>query len=555
MCDTRNNYAIISDQVDQDLEKACSIIQSEGYTNIELHNVFGKSIEQCTQEETEKIKELMKRYGLKVVNIASTIFFLCPLYPHYRVSLFNPEFHAFEGTIEEHLACLHNACRIANALSCATIRIFPFRFPDNEEVGIVGSDEDMIEIVKQFKKAVAIAKQYDVTLVVENCPYSHCPKGEMTYRILKEVDDPHLKLLWDPANSYRAQIQRVPSKYQHLTLSEEYELIKKDIRHVHVKNYQKDAKETTTFIHKALFDGDINYTSILQSFIKEYPYYCSLEAEVAYDETLRSMKELKHFYLHDLNIGFSMQANTKELTFTYGEDVYGPHTEKRKLDDIRNSLSNPNVNGPEYVYAVAMDVAKKQHKEDLIQRNLLYGAMIFSSGLVGEEPVRSQGHIHAVSPSCNASTCEVYEIWSGEAYIYMQESASDHPGRCYAIHATCGDVVIVPPNWAHATINANPKVPMLFGAWCVRDYGFDYEEVRAHQGLAFYPKVRNDRIIFEKNAAYSSGNIIIKEARSYPEFSITHGIPIYTQYENDNERFAFVTNPESTHDLWEDFEP
>lgn len=49
--------------------------------------------------------------------------------------------------------------------------------------------------------------------------------------------------------------------------------------------------------------------------------------------------------------------------------------------------------------------------------------MIFGDGIVGEEPVRSQGHIHVISPSCNASTCEVYEIWLGEAYIYMQETA------------------------------------------------------------------------------------------------------------------------------------
>ena len=61
----------------------------------------------------------------------------------------------------------------------------------------------------------------------------------------------------------------------------------------------------------------------------------------------------------------------------------------------------------------------------------------------------SQGHIHAISPSCNASTCEVYEIWSGEAYIYMQQYGGDDAGNCYAVHAKAGDVVIVPPGWVH----------------------------------------------------------------------------------------------------------
>lgn len=256
-----------------------------------------------------------------------------------------------------------------------------------------------------------------------------------------------------------------------------------------------------------------------------------------------------------MNTGFNIKANLNTLEFIYGEDVYGPICEKRKLDDIRKSLSDPSVKGPEYVYSVAMDVAKKIHRQDLLERNLLYGAMIFCKGTLGEEPVRSQGHIHAVSKSCNASTCEVYEIWSGEAYIYMQECAKDDPGRCYAIHACANDVVIVPPGWAHATINADPSKEMLFGAWCVRDYGFDYKDVREHHGIAYFPKVRNDKIIFEANPSYQAQGLVIKEARSYPEFKIIKNVPIYTQYENDPDKFTFVSNPKSVQHIWDNFQP
>lgn len=257
----------------------------------------------------------------------------------------------------------------------------------------------------------------------------------------------------------------------------------------------------------------------------------------------------------DMNTGFDIKADTDNMEFIYGKDVFGPITEKRKLDDIRQSLSDPNVDGPEYVYAVAMDVGKEKDKEDLIKRNLLYGAMIFGDGIVGEEPVRSQGHIHVISPSCNASTCEVYEIWLGEAYIYMQETAKDDPGRCYAVHAKEGDVVIVPPGWAHCTINADPKVPMLFGAWCVRDYGFDYEDVREHKGVAYFPKVRNDEIIFEKNKNYKETQLVVKEARTYEEFGLKAGVPIYTQYEENKEMFTFVTNPTVADEIWKNYEP
>ena len=111
-----------------------------------------------------------------------------------------------------------------------------------------------------------------------------------------------------------------------------------------------------------------------------------------------------------------------------------------------------------------MDVGKTEHWPVLKNLHLLYGAVTYAAGRLGKEPVRSQGHIHKVSRHSGWSTPEVYEIWSGKAIIYMQETAQDQPGRCFAITAEPGDVVIVPPYWAHATISADPEQPLSFGA-------------------------------------------------------------------------------------------
>lgn len=293
MCAAKNRSSIITDQVDQDLETACSIIKEEGYQNIELHNVFGKSIEECNKEEVQAIQEIVQRYELKVVNLAATIFFLCPLYEHYRVSSFNPEFHAIEGNVEHHLTMLRQACEIANALHCERIRVFPFRIPDNEEVVVVGTKQDQQKIMENFRKAIVIAKEYDITLAVENCPYSHCPKGEMTAGMIRELKDDHIQLLWDPANSYRAEKFRVPEEYLTRSLEEEYALIKDDITHVHVKNYTYDETLEKPFDHKALLQGDIDYHTLLPRLVKDVDAYISLEPEVSHEETLQSMRELR----------------------------------------------------------------------------------------------------------------------------------------------------------------------------------------------------------------------------------------------------------------------
>ena len=195
-----------------------------------------------------------------------------------------------------------------------------------------------------------------------------------------------------------------------------------------------------------------------------------------------------------------MFFNKDNINFTIEEglslhpDWYSNGIETRYLDDIRQSLSNRNEKGPNVLYRIAMDVGRKIDYDDLSSRNLLYGIVVYNKGQIGEEPIRSQGHVHSVSLSCNYSTPEVYEILKGEAIIYMQESLDDQPGTCYAVTASKGDVVIVPPNWAHFTLNASQTEEMVFGAWCIRDFGFEYDDIRSKNGLSWYPIFHDNTI-------------------------------------------------------------
>lgn len=255
--------------------------------------------------------------------------------------------------------------------------------------------------------------------------------------------------------------------------------------------------------------------------------------------------------------GISVIADRQSLTFSYGEGCFGPPTEKRKLDDIRKSLRDPSCNGPDTVYGIAMDVGKNMHKALLQEQMLLFGVVIYATGRLGKEPVRSQGHIHKISSHSGWSPPEVYEIWSGNAIIYMQESADDDPGRCFAVHAGPGDVVVVPPGWAHATINANPETHLVFGAWCDREYGFLYEPVRARKGLAWYPLLNDQgEINWLPNQHYKTSPLTEKTPRDYSTiFGIEKGTPIYIQFENDPDRFQFVSKPRLKKEVWEHYEP
>jgi len=256
------------------------------------------------------------------------------------------------------------------------------------------------------------------------------------------------------------------------------------------------------------------------------------------------------------NPGFNIRPTTQPMGFEYGQDVFGPKVENRTLDSIRKSLHDPQCSGPDPVYAIAMDVGKSEHLPILKRLHLLYGAVTYAAGKLGNEPVRSQGHIHKISPLSGWSTPEVYEIWSGKAIIYMQETAEDQPGRCFAIIAHPGDVVIVPPYWAHATISTDPEQPLTFGAWCDREYGFEYDAVRAHKGLAWFPAISvNGAIEWNKNLNYLDCELVVKRPEIYNQFAIEPGKSIYSQFEENLFRFEFVPHPQMVAEKWKGFTP
>ena len=254
--------------------------------------------------------------------------------------------------------------------------------------------------------------------------------------------------------------------------------------------------------------------------------------------------------------GFDIRPTTDPLGFSYGPGVFGPSCELRKLDAIRPSLRDPQCAGPEVVYAIAMDVGTEDRRADLLARNLLFGVVTYAAGRLGEEPVRSQGHIHAVSASCGRSTPELYEIWSGRAVILMQESAGDDPGRCFAVTAGPGEVVVVPPDWVHATISTDPSQPLTFGAWCVRDFGFDYRGVRAHGGLAWIPRLAGDALVWDANPRYPTpSHLIEKSPASYRQLGLRHGVPIWQQYLDNPDSVMWVPRPERADACWSGFIP
>jgi glucose-6-phosphate isomerase, archaeal len=251
---------------------------------------------------------------------------------------------------------------------------------------------------------------------------------------------------------------------------------------------------------------------------------------------------------------FDVRVRPDKLAFQYGAGVTGPAAEFRSLDAIRPSLLDSHCSGPDPVCGIAMDVARECDLPELRERMLLYGVVAFAAGRLGQEPVRSQGHVHAVAPHCGWSTPELFEIIEGRAIVYSQETTEDDPGCCIAVVAEEGDKVVVAPGWAHCVINADPGRRMVFGAWCDRQYGFVYDGVRRHGGLAWFPILTaSNEIEWRPNTAYHTGKIAIHPARQYPELGILPNGSIYEQFVRDPDSIGWVSNPANRADVWAEF--
>lgn len=94
-----------------------------------------------------------------------------------------------------------------------------------------------------------------------------------------------------------------------------------------------------------------------------------------------------------LDISFNYKNMTMKF---YNQTECAQTTEHRTLDSIRLSLLDPNCTGSEIVYGINMDVYLAGDKQNLQQRNQLYGVVMYNSGTLGQEAVRSQGHLHAI---------------------------------------------------------------------------------------------------------------------------------------------------------------
>jgi len=258
------NLGIITDQVDLDLGRVLREFYPKYHLrwaeirNLKLGGQNRYVYTDATPKELRQIKRQLGEAGVKVSVLDTAIFKIAlpgtvPVgeAPAYA----NPNGSEFEHQMEY----LRRAAGAAQALGTERIRIFTFR-------RVADPAAVFDRIVEQLHRALEVARQEDITLLVENEYDVNSGTAAETAKLLKAIPDRRLMHNWDPCNAYELGEQPFPEAWDQLDHSR--------ISHIHLKDAKGDQ-------WKPIGAGDIDFAGQLKA-LKRIRYSGTLSVETRY---------------------------------------------------------------------------------------------------------------------------------------------------------------------------------------------------------------------------------------------------------------------------------
>jgi L-ribulose-5-phosphate 3-epimerase len=186
--------AAITDEFSPDLNIALEAMDAIGMTGAELRVVGGKNIMDLNPDELARAKDLLIAKGFTVISIASPLL-KCVLPGRHDVDTrFQQDIFASKHTFEDQPRLADHALHLAGLFGSKIIRVFSYwRTMD--------PDRCFDAICADLHKLAEHARPHGVTMGIENEHACNIGTAVESAKLLKAVDHPNLKLVWDPANA------------------------------------------------------------------------------------------------------------------------------------------------------------------------------------------------------------------------------------------------------------------------------------------------------------------------------------------------------------------
>ncbi len=221
-----------------------------------------------------------------------------------------------------------------------------------------------------------------------------------------------------------------------------------------------------------------------------------------------------------------------------GWDGTLPLPSVRTIEEMRPVLADPSCEGNAPLYFMYRDLAKSDADREWLHSHLLrYDLTVIPPCTLCGEWVKTKGHYHPKNPA-GIGYPEVYEVQEGEAKYLLQSRWLDD---VVMISAHAGDIVIIPPDYGHISINPSADKTLAMANIVSTAFESEYGEYETLHGAAYYAMSDGS---LRKNPYYPK----IPEVR-YPdvhERSVMHRLckgPLYNCIGNEA-MLMFLNYPE-----------
>jgi L-ribulose-5-phosphate 3-epimerase len=254
----------LTDELSFDTIRALNLAQQFELPSVEVHVAWGKNIEELDDDELKRLRDELERRNLRVCNLASTVFFRCQLDDREEEIPSIAHFPSVSGRYADHLRALERAFSAARCLEAPSVRIFGFWRGGQQTTA-----ETFDRAVELVAKAVQMAETEGLRLALENCPYGYFGSGALAGRLVRMVDSPWLRLLWDPCGALRA------GEHDYLEASRGFRDL---IAHVHAKDIVIDPSLKRGRSYVAIGRGQMNWPAVMDRLV-EYGYQGAISLE------------------------------------------------------------------------------------------------------------------------------------------------------------------------------------------------------------------------------------------------------------------------------------
>ena len=213
-----DRLGILTDEVAPGFDEALDWVAEQGLPHVEVRVIDGRNTIELSDDQVRDVRRRVDARGLYVSAIASPLF-KCALDPGRPVAS-GDRFGQGEESVEAHFAKLERTIAIAKMLDAPRIRIFSF-WREREPA------RHLAEVISHLKRAAEVARRAGVLLLVENEPSCNGGFAEEVAGIVRGVDSPAVKALWDPGNEAYGGREAFPAGYH---------FVKDVVGHVHLKD-------------------------------------------------------------------------------------------------------------------------------------------------------------------------------------------------------------------------------------------------------------------------------------------------------------------------------